>query len=483
MATKKGSPTTTSSRTANTTKTGTTKNSRATANSKATNKTSATTNNSKSKSATARTSKPLTAKPARMTNPASEKVTAPTNQSAHQVTQPKIGLATATIVGMNAMIGAGVFAIPVALAASAGPAGIVTIIAVAIGVWFMAGALARLAAAFPQAGSFYVYAKQWGGQSMGVLASATYLIGLMIGMGLLTRIASLNLQFYFPTFSVTELGLITLLALTIISTMGVRVSSLWQQIMIVLTIAPLVVIAGLCVTKLNFSYLTPFVPFGWGSVWQASSIVVFAFFGFESAASLFTVVEKPAQNVPRALAYAVLLVALIYTLFVGTVMLAIPGSLLQNSTAQLPAILLQLFPTATWLIDFVRIAMIISIVGTIHAMTWGSSNLLMALMQQLESPWARKLTKLKQFNAQTLIYVIGLAIATTFLTLTNINLFFSLTALFIVFAYGSSMIALLQLKSQSSWSRRLATYLGLLTAGLIFYFAAVGLLTELQQLF
>ncbi|HLB40590.1 MAG TPA: APC family permease [Candidatus Babeliales bacterium] len=482
MATKKGSLKTSSPRktnTSSTTKTSATKNSRSTASPKpvGTKKNSPSTKQTSTQLSTASKSKTLTAAQLRAAANQAPRKTAATDQ------QPKIGLATATIVGMNAMIGAGVFTIPVALAATAGPAGMLTIISVAIGVWFMASAMARLAAAFPAAGSFYVYAKQWGGQSMGVLASVTYLIGLMIGMGLLTRIAALNLQFYFPQFSVTELGLMTLLILTVIATMGVRVSSLWQQIMIVLTIAPLVVIAGLCVTKLNLSYLTPFVPFGWGNVFQASQIVVFAFFGFESAASLFTVVEKPAQNVPRALAYAVLLVALIYTLFVGTVMLAIPASLLQNTTAQLPNILLQLFPTATWLIDFVRVSMIISIVGTIHAMTWGSSNLLVDLIRQLESRWARQLTKFKQFNAQSLIYLIGLAIATTFLTLTNINLFFSLTALFIVFAYGSSMIALLKLKTASSWSRRLATYLGLLTAALIFYFAATSLLAELGQLF
>ena len=71
----------------------------------------------------------------------------------------KIGVLTATIVGMNAMIGCGIFALPTAIGNYIGPAGIITTLLVAIAVWFMALSLARLAALFPQAGSFYIYAK------------------------------------------------------------------------------------------------------------------------------------------------------------------------------------------------------------------------------------------------------------------------------------------------------------------------------------
>ena len=50
----------------------------------------------------------------------------------------KIGVTTATIVGMNAMIGAGIFTLPAALGAYIGPAGIITTLFVAIAVWFLA---------------------------------------------------------------------------------------------------------------------------------------------------------------------------------------------------------------------------------------------------------------------------------------------------------------------------------------------------------
>ena len=82
----------------------------------------------------------------------------------------KIGVVTATIIGMNAMIGAGIFAVPATLASCVGPAGILTYVFVIIAVWFMAQSLARVAQLYPQEGSFYTYTKQWAGHVGGLIA-------------------------------------------------------------------------------------------------------------------------------------------------------------------------------------------------------------------------------------------------------------------------------------------------------------------------
>ena len=46
----------------------------------------------------------------------------------------KIGVATATIVGMNAMIGSGIFTAPSAMAAHVGPAGIIAFFFVVVAI-------------------------------------------------------------------------------------------------------------------------------------------------------------------------------------------------------------------------------------------------------------------------------------------------------------------------------------------------------------
>src|SRR5438445_3755684 len=92
----------------------------------------------------------------------------------------KISLATATIVGMNAMIGSGIFTAPATMAAYVGPAGIVAYIIVVASVWFLAQSLARMAQLYPEEGSFYTYTKQWAGHTFGMIACFSYLFGLII---------------------------------------------------------------------------------------------------------------------------------------------------------------------------------------------------------------------------------------------------------------------------------------------------------------
>ena len=127
--------------------------------------------------------------------------------------QSKISLLTATIVGMNAMIGAGIFAVPAALASNVGPAGILTFAFVIVAVWLMGSSIARLAQLFPQEGSFYIYAKQWGGHLVGLIAAGAYLIGLLIAMGLLAQVAGGYLHDYFPVFSAFSWGVTILIVL------------------------------------------------------------------------------------------------------------------------------------------------------------------------------------------------------------------------------------------------------------------------------
>lgn len=392
----------------------------------------------------------------------------------------KIGVTTATIIGMNAMIGAGIFGIPVALAANVGPAGIVTTIFVAIAVWFMAISLARVAALFPAEGSFYVYSKQWGGHNLGILASGAYLIGLMVGMGLLAQMAGYNLQHYFPHMTAQSLGLITLIALIILNLFGVVLSEIGQQILICTTVFPLLASILICFSKTNFNNLMPFAPYGWLNVLKASKTVIFSFFGFECAASLFTIVKDPQRNVPKALAYSIAIVSVLYILFTTAIIVSIPLSTFTSATMPISAVLKIAFPDLTWPITAIHLSVLSAIIGTIHSMMWGSSNLLISLIKQLKNKTAQNLIKKNLITPRISILLVGLAIYTSFSTLKNIDLFFSLTAIFIVFAYASSIVTLLMIPKEWESGQNLKTLIGLGTAITIFIFACEGLVSALN---
>jgi amino acid transporter len=391
----------------------------------------------------------------------------------------KIGVSTATIVGMNAMIGAGIFSIPATLAAHVGPAGILALIFVIISIWFMATSIARLAYLFPEEGSFYTYAKQWSGHIGGMLAVTSYLIGLLIAMGLLCRQAGIYLHTFIPFIDPYALGILVLVVLTLINMLGVRMSQAGQHVLIVCTVFPLLATTIMCLSKASIANILPFAPYGFTNVMKATRIVIFSFFGFECATSLFNIVENPAKNVPRALAYSILLVGIIYTLFIGSIIISTPSEYFINSSMRISEVLIKLFPHHQWIITLIDFSILSAIVGTIHSMIWSSGNLFKDIISKMHNATARKLISQGYISYKNMVLFIGLPIFLSYILLENINLFFYLTALFIVFAFVMSIITLLTLKEEWKNQQNIQTIFGVITATAIFVFAFEGIICEL----
>jgi len=387
----------------------------------------------------------------------------------------KIGVSTAAIVGMNAMIGAGIFAISTALATDVGPAGILTCAFMAVSIWFMAQSIARVAQIYPQEGSFYTYAKQWGGHYVGLIANSCYLIGLLIAMGLLTHAAGDHLIRYFPEVSSYTLGLITLVALTTLNILGVSLSSLGQQILIICTVFPLVVTTGMCLLKADFSNLVPFAPFGTLSIFKATRIVAFSFFGFEASASLFNIIKDPEKNLPKALTYSLIAVSGLYIAFISSLVLAVPLDLFKQFPGPIAGPLSVIFPHSKWVIECVHIASISAILGTLHSMIWSSGSLYLTFMKKFRNKPTQLLLAHGIMNHRTATLCMGLAIFASYKTFTN-TMFFNFTAIFLLLAFSLSMITLLALKEEWNSGQNYITLAGLATAGLIFYFAVTDLL-------
>ena len=392
--------------------------------------------------------------------------------------QQKIGLAVATIVGMNAMIGAGIFAVPAALASNVGPAGILTFAFVIFAVWLMGSSMARLAQLFPQEGSFYIYTKQWAGHAGGLIAAGSYLIGILIAMGLLTQVAGGYLHDYLPFFSSFTWSIIALIALILLNSMGVVLSEVGQLILICTTIFPLIATIILCLTKADLNNLFPFMPHGLGNLFAATKAVIFGFFGFECAASLFNVVENPERNVSKALTLGIVLVGTLYLIFVSSLILAIPLEHFSKG-APLSHILAIIFPNNNWVIACIHISILSAVLGTVHSMIWSGSSLIVSYFKQFKNKTVAQWIKKGFITQRTMVFVVGIFIFLSFLFLKNIDLFFSFTALFLIFAFVASMITLLTIKEEWESGQNYKTLIGIATAFVIFYFAIDGIIQNL----
>lgn len=390
----------------------------------------------------------------------------------------KIGVTTATIIGMNAMIGAGIFTAPAALAIYAGPAGLLAYLFVIIAVWFLAESFGRLAAIFPEGGSFYTYTKQWGGHTLGLISAFGYLIGLLIAMGLLAQIAGIYGSALIPDAihaSPTTIGLVIILALVGLNLAGVALSYL-GIFLNALTIFCMFSITLLCLSKASLSNLLPFAPHGLTNIFKAIKVAIFSFFGFEAVASLFNEIENPQKNVPRATVLALTLVGVLYICFISAVLLAIPTPQFTSDKMPLSQALSLLFPGMTWLITVITTAIMSAIIGCIHSIIWSTSDLLLILFGRMENSAVKKLATQGILNKKAAVAIVGTFILFSYLVFNDLGLFFSLTAIFVVFGYITSIIALLTVKSEWESGQNYKTIIGLVAAAVIFIFAVQDLI-------
>lgn len=382
-------------------------------------------------------------------------------------TKNSISLTVAVIIGINAMIGAGIFTIPAELMNSVGPAGLITMILVSCGVWFLAQSFAQLAQYNPQEGSLYTYAKAWGGRRAGEIATVLYLSGMIIAMGLLCKVSGSYLHKLIPAISTEGYALAVLATVTLLTMFGVHISTAGQYIMICCTLFPIAAITFLCLTKISINNLIPFMPYGSFSIIQAARIVIFSFFGFECAGSLFKIMQDPEKNIGKAFVYSIGIVAFIYLLFTGSMIGAFGAKLIQTHPTEL---LQTLYPKHSILIKLIDLSIISAIIGTIHAMLWSASYLFHFLIQESShagNAWIAQ----PQKNA----LLLALFIALPLLMISSFGLFFNLTALVVVSAYVLCMVGLVITPAQRSKT----SIIGLITGFIILFVALQGVIESL----
>lgn len=378
----------------------------------------------------------------------------------------KMGLSMAIIVGMNAMIGAGVFMIPERLQRTVGPAAIFTYLFVIGAIWSIAYSLARVAQHYPHEGSFYAYVQAWGGKALGLTTTFLYIGGLAVAMGLLTQMTGIYLHTLFPGVSAQTLatGTLALLAGSLLA--GTRILHWGQIVLIILTLLPLLIISILCFLKGSTKNLSPFLPYGIPSIFRATKIVIFGFFGFESATALHALVENPERTVPRAITWSIIIVSLIYVTFVASTFLGIPRELaLQGGS--LSDFLYALFPEYGWLITFIVWSIIVTIMGTIHALLWSLATLLQSLSTIGAVPF-----KIKANHAvialSTLVWIISVSFK-------SIDLFFNVASLCIVLALACAIVPLACNLIPGTSKDRIIARIGLLSAAVICAFSIEGI--------
>ncbi len=235
-----------------------------------------------------------------------------------------------TMIGVGAMIGAGIFVLTGIAAGVAGPALIVVFLLNGVVAFLTAMTYAELGSAFHDAGGGYLWVKTalpdpngflsgWMSWFAHAVACSLYALGFGAYFRLvLHAVGAPPLAWGFMTLE-KWLAVVTTAVFAYINYRGASEAGRAGNVVTVgkIVVIGLFIAAGLWVMAgrpdVDLAF-TPFFTSGWAGVFAAMGLTFIAFEGYEIIAQTSEEVENPKRNVPRAVFLSLLIVVPIYLL-------------------------------------------------------------------------------------------------------------------------------------------------------------------------
>lgn len=307
----------------------------------------------------------------------------------------RLGLTDAVVVGLGAMIGAGVFVAFAPAAARAGSLVWVSLAVAAVVAVCNALSSARLAAQFPAAGGTYVYGRELLGPLPGFLAGWGFVVGKTASCAAM----ALTVGLYIWPQQAHLVAAAAVLGLTVLSVFGVQRTATASKMLvaIVLTVlAVFVVTAWLsspaAPADAGLATAAPTAPAIDGESWPArvlgvlggAGFLFFAFAGYARIATLGEEVRDPARTIPRAVVVAISLVIVVYVLVLSATVHVLGVSGVAAGTA--PVLEAAERIGNGQLAPIVRVAAGIAALGALLAAVLGVSRTTMAMARDRHLP-------------------------------------------------------------------------------------------------
>jgi len=253
----------------------------------------------------------------------------------HEELARRLGTRDAVIVGLGAMIGAGVFAAPGPAAAAAGTWLLLGLAIASVVAYANATSSAQLAARYPQAGGTYVYARERLGDYWGFLAGWGFVVGKTASLSAM----ALTFGAYVHPPLARPLGIAAVVVMTAVNYRGVEKTARLTRAIVGVVLAALVVVvmASLLGDGASVGNLRGVSPGGPWGVLQSAGLLFFAFAGYARLATLGEEVRDPTTTIPKAIPIALGLVVGIYAVVLVSVLYAIGPEQLAREPAPLVA--------------------------------------------------------------------------------------------------------------------------------------------------
>src|SRR3984893_8277681 len=227
-----------------------------------------------------------------------------------------LGAFELTLLGIGAIIGAGIFVLTGVGASYAGPGLVLSFVLAGFACAMAALCYAEFASMIPVAGSAYSYSYATMGELIAwiigwdlvleyAVASAAvaagwshYLTVIMSGLGVRLPDALTHSPGTAPGAIVNLPALLIVLAISAILYVGVKESARFNAIIVgikLLAVVMVVAVGSFFVQPANWS---PFLPFGWFGVLRGASYIFFAYIGFDAVSTAAEEAIDPQRALP-----------------------------------------------------------------------------------------------------------------------------------------------------------------------------------------
>ncbi|MFD7115903.1 APC family permease [Streptomyces sp. NPDC056652] len=296
----------------------------------------------------------------------------------------RLGLFDAVVIGLGAMIGAGVFAALAPAASAAGSGLPLSLAAAAVVAYCNATSSARLAARYPESGGTYVYGRERLGDFWGYLAGWGFVAGKTASCAAM----ALTVGAYAWPGRAHAVAVAAVVALTAVNYAGVRKSAWLTRVIVAVVLAVLAAVAVACLTggTAEAARLDIGADATFGGVLTAAGLLFFAFAGYARVATLGEEVRDPGRTIPRAIPLALGVTLAVY----AGVALAVLAVLGPDGLAGAAAPLDQAVRAAgvPGLAPVVRAGAAVAALGSLLALILGVSRTTLAMARDRHLPHA-----------------------------------------------------------------------------------------------
>ena len=298
-----------------------------------------------------------------------------------------------TLLGIGAIIGAGIFVLTgVAAATHAGPAIVLSYVVAGLACAFSALAYAELAATIGGCGSAYGYAYAglgelaawvigwdlileysvatsavaigWSGYAQNALAA----VGLQLPHALLNPPAAggvLNLP-----------AALIVLTLAVLLALGVRESARANAVMVVIKLSAIGVFIAFAAGHVEPANWRPFMPFGWAGVTAGAALIFFAYIGFDAVSTAAEEAHNPQRDLPIGILASLAVCTVIYVVVAGLLTAIAPYASLNNPSPVAEVMLRLGYP---WIAAGIAAGAIAGLTSVMLVLYYGLSRVFLAM--------------------------------------------------------------------------------------------------------